>query len=623
MCGIVGVANGKGIRDRALLGIACQTLSHRGPDDTGEWWSGDSAVGLAFKRLAIIDLSPGGHQPMSDAREELNLVFNGEIYNYKELRETLRAKGHSFRTESDTEVVLGSYREWGEACLQRFNGMFALAIYDTRTRSVFLARDRAGEKPLFYSIRNGTLQFASELKALMADPGLPRRIDPDSLDCYLSMGFVPGDRCILEGVNKLPPAHSMTFDLASGTASVRRYWQLPEYFGPSTIADESVLLDELESLLEDAVSRQMVADVPLGILLSGGVDSSLVTAMAARAATDVKTFTVRFPGDPALDETSHARMIASHFGTHHLEVVADEVTTDLLPKLARQFDEPMSDSSMLPTYLVTKLIRAHCTVALGGDGGDELFGGYFSHSRVAWLRKWVGPVPHLLRAPVAAAAERFLPTGMRGRTFLQAAGADFDSDLPDFTAHFTPRARRLLLGSGAGTKPAAESVRRGRLPAKGDAVDRITRADFENYLPEDILVKVDRTSMLNSLEVRAPMLDYRVVEFAFGSIPAGSKATSGARKIFLKKLCERVLPAGFDMRRKQGLDVPLARWLRSESGEWRAFFSDVLLTSDDSPFDKTIVRSLMRGQTKGRSNSERLFMLALFELWRREYKVQV
>ncbi len=309
MCGLVGIASLSPAPDRTWLAAGRDAMTHRGPDDAGEWWSNDGRVGLAHRRLSILDLSPAGHQPMRDELRGLTIVFNGEIYNFRELRAELEQRGYGFRTSSDTEVLLAAYDVWGTECLSKLNGMFAFALYDARRQTVFLARDRAGEKPLFYHLAQGTLHFASELKVLLADPSLPRRINPDSLDCYLAMGYVPGERCILQGYNKLPPAHALSFDLQRGTAKVWRYWQVPD-LTPEAAAgqvDELGLLDELEALLEDSVRRQLVADVPVGVLLSGGVDSSLITAMAVRASNKVKTFTIGFPGHGSLDETEHAR----------------------------------------------------------------------------------------------------------------------------------------------------------------------------------------------------------------------------------------------------------------------------------------------------------------------------
>jgi asparagine synthase (glutamine-hydrolysing) len=598
-------------------------MYHRGPDDAGEWWSADGCVGLGHRRLSIIDLSPAGHQPMQDTRGDLCIVFNGEIYNFPDLRRELEAKGHLFLSHTDTEVVLGAYREWGTECLSRLNGMFAFALYDGRRRQLFMARDRAGEKPLYYALANGELRFASELKGLMADTALARRIDPEALDCYLAMGFVPGERCILQGVKKLPPAHAMMFDLKTGQACVWRYWRLPELETSSVAGapNEIELLEELESLLEDAVRRQLVADVPVGILLSGGVDSSLVTAMAARAAPKVKTFTIRFPGHGKYDETEHARLIARHFGTEHVELEAAESTLDLLPLLARQFDEPMVDSSIIPTYLVSRLIRDHCTVALGGDGGDELFAGYPHYNRLLWMQQRLGWIPRSLRIPVAKVAEALLPVGFRGRNWLQGLEVDLQSGLPLIASYFDRTTRPRLMSGQKNWKLAAEDIREERIPQEVDLLQRATRMDFENYLAEDILVKVDRASMLNSLEVRAPLLDYRVIEFAFGRVPPRLKATATLRKVLLKRLTSRLLPPEFDYHRKQGFSIPLASWLRS--GPWQSFFREVLLEPGNILFSHKMVSNLLDGQAKGRANTERLFALVMFELWRREYQVSV
>jgi asparagine synthase (glutamine-hydrolysing) len=621
MCGIVGVAAREPVAARECLRAGRDAMQHRGPDDAGEWWSADAHVGMGHRRLAIVDLTPSGHQPMRDATSDLCIVFNGEIYNFRDLREQLTAKGHRFESHSDTEVLLAAYREWGTDCLSRLNGMFAFALYDGRCRQVFLARDRAGEKPLFYSVDNGTLRFASELKGLLADESVPRRIDRDALDCYLAMGFVPGALSILQGISKLPPAHALTFELDGARVRVWRYWQLPELARPTvpahSPATESALLEELETLLEDSVRRQLVADVPVGILLSGGVDSSLVTALAVRAAPAIKTFTVRFPGYEQYDETKHARLIADHFRTEHAELDATETGVELLPMLARQFDEPIVDSSMIPTYLVSKLVRRHCTVALGGDGGDELFGGYGHYSRLLWVDEKLGGIPQSLKSAVAAVAGALLPVGFKGRNWMQGLAAHGDTGLPLIANYFDQRTRHSLVGGTASS--AFERIRQQRIPNSRDLLQRATRMDFENYLVEDILVKVDRSSMLNSLEVRAPLLDYRVIEFAFGKVPSYLKATPTSRKILLKMLTKKLLPPAFDRERKRGFSIPLAAWLRT--GPWRDFFADVLLGSSGSVFDRKTVRMLVDGQAKGRANSERLFALVMIELWRREYRV--
>jgi asparagine synthase (glutamine-hydrolysing) len=624
MCGIIGIASLKRNDDRNWLIKGRDAMTHRGPDDEGVWWSADGRVGMGHRRLSIIDLSPAGHQPMQDNNRQITIVFNGEIYNYRDLQKELTAKGHIFRSHSDTEVILAAYREWGVDCLARLNGMFAFALYDIAQQRLFLARDRAGEKPLFYTHANGELRFASELKGLLADPNSPRRIDPEALDLYLMMGYVPGDRCLVKGVNKLPPAHALLFDLVKNDRQVWRYWQCPAPPNPASVDshDSQGLLDEFETLLEDAVRRQLVADVPVGVLLSGGVDSSLITAMAARASNHVKTFTVGFPNFGDYDESEHARLIANHFGTEHIELDTGDITPDMLQTLAHQYDEPIIDSSMIPTYLVCQLVRQHCTVALGGDGGDELFGGYPHYDRLLWTQEKFKRVPQALKNAIAYTAQTVLPLGFNGRNWLQALGCDLNTGLPLILSYIDGSMRRNLMSSATGTTwpLVAEEIRASRVPAFDDLLQRATRMDFENYMPEAILVKVDRASMINSLELRAPLLDYRIIEFAFGRVPSHMKATAHKRKILLKQLTAKLLPPEFDQKRKQGFTIPLAEWLKK--GPWRDHFQEVLF-DQNCLFDKKAVSDLMRGQDKGIKNQERLFGLVMFELWRRKYQISL
>ena len=620
MCGIIGVASTSTVEFRAWLVAGRDAMTHRGPDDAGEWWSHDGRVGLAHRRLSILDLSSLGHQPMLNAGGGLAVIFNGEIYNYAELREELTGFGHAFRSSSDTEILLAAYAQWGDSFLARLNGMFAIALFDSKRQILLLARDRAGEKPLFYRTSDQTLYFASELKALLSDPSAPRRIDPESVDCYLAKGYIPGSRCILQGYSKLPPAHAINFDLRNGKVHKWCYWQLPEMLGQSSLQsfEDTILLDKLEVLLEDAVARQMTADVPVGILLSGGIDSSLVTAMAVRNSDRVRTFSVGFPSHSKFDETPHAQLVANHFGTEHHELLAGPATAELIPRLAHQFDEPIADSSMIPTYLVSQLVRQYCTVALGGDGGDELFAGYPMYQRLMWLRRYAKPIPLSLRKGVSLVANNLMPMGMKGRNFLTSLGCDFEYQIPNFQEIFSFRLRKMLLPQFLPYLGKAEFIRMQRFSGDFDLLQEATRFDFSNYLAEDILVKVDRASMLNSLEIRAPFLDVRLIEFAFGLVPSYLKADPGNKKILLKKLAARTLPPEFDKQRKQGFSIPLCDWLKG--GPFRDLFLDTLLSAD-CLFDRPTVLNLLKAQDQGRDNSERLFSLVIFELWRREFKL--
>jgi asparagine synthase (glutamine-hydrolysing) len=623
MCGINGIASLSPIADGQLLIAMRDAMQHRGPDDAGVWCSADRRVGFGHRRLAIIDLSPAGHQPMTDAAGDLTITFNGEIYNFLELRHELLGRGHRFRSQSDTEVILAAYREWGEGMLDRLGGMFAFALHDARTGDVLMARDRAGEKPLYIRTFDGGIAFASELKALMADPSWERRVDRQALEIYLAYGYVPGAMCILQGVEKLPPASAMTFNVRTGARRTWRYWNLPDAPLAGAKVDAEELVHELEARLQTAVEHQMIADVPLGILLSGGLDSSLVTAMAARSGRRVKTFTVSFPGHGAYDESQYARIVAQHFGTEHVELPAEAANVSLLPQLARQYDEPMADSSMVPTYLVSRLIRSEATVALGGDGGDELFGGYPHYGWIAQqdrMRRWMPPP---VRGVLHQAARTLLPLGLRGRNFILGLTAPRALRLAQANGYFDEASRRRLLspigrGSANGW-PGPEAWKLAQIADAGSIMEQATRLDFTTYLPDDILVKVDRASMLTSLEVRAPMLDRQVLDFAFGRVPASLKADGGGRKILLRKLAARLLPQQLDLTRKQGFSIPLHTWFK---GEWGTFMTEVL-EDPQTPFDRRAVHALVAGQRRGFSNSNRIFALTMFELWRREYRVSL
>ena len=621
MCGIVGFAGDEPIAEEQLAAMR-ETLAHRGPDDRGLWYSAGREVGLGHRRLAIIDLSACGHQPMKDRSGTLHIVFNGEIYNFLELRGELEGRGHTFRSQSDTEVILESFREWGEDFITHLNGMFALALYDEERRELFLARDRAGEKPLFYWRTAGRIVFASELKALFSFPVFPRTLDLEALEHYLAYGYVPGELCILEGVRKLAPGHVARFRVDSREWVDSAYWTLPRYQPANGDGSLDGLTSRFETLLEDAVRRQLIADVPVAILLSGGLDSSLVTAMAARARPLVKTFTVTFPEHGTFDEAEHARTVAKHFGTEHLELDAREADASLLPLLARHFDEPLADSSMIPTFLLSSTIRMQATVALGGDGGDELFGGYPHYNWIRRLDLIRNLVPSPLARSIGRAAEGKLRVGTRGRSYLAALGRkDFRDSLGAINVYFDPNLRAALLKRRG---PAmARTPEQYRISAGSDGeslLQAAQRMDFRTFMVDDILVKVDRASMRASLETRAPFLDHRIVEFAFGSVPDEFKANLRQRKILLRNLGARLLPGTLDLRRKQGFSIPLHAWF---ADAWGGPMREILREADPALFDRQVIEGLIAGQERGYRNAHRLFALVIFELWRRAYAVRL
>lgn len=621
MCGIVGYAGRAGALTPDHIAAMRDTIAHRGPDACGLWSSSDGAVVFGHRRLAILDLSPTGAQPMLNSTATSVVVFNGEIYNHEELRRDLSGLGVRFAGRSDTEVLLAAYDAWGDRCVERLRGMFAFAIYDRVRGLLFMARDRAGEKPLYWAMHRNGIVFASELKALLQDPAFPRRLAPESLAHYLSFGYVPSDKSILEGVHKLRPAHCMTWSLAGGAAVTRKYWELP-----AAAADEGVrpeqLLDELQQLLTSAVTEQLVADVPLAVLLSGGVDSSLVTAIAVRAsASKVRTFTVTLPDAPLLDEARFARSVADFLGTDHVELPLDQSSVGIITTLAAQYDEPIADSSMIPTYLLAKTVSRHCKVVLGGDGGDELFGGYRSYQTLLTRERQQRHLPAAGRSLLAAAARYLLPPGTKGRNPLMGLGggiADAIAQSAVWTDDFDfARTSPLLERNSPAQTP--KQWRRSLVDAERGLPGAAMAADFRSYLPEDILVKVDRASMLCSLEVRAPFLDRRIIEFAFARVPNQLRATLAERKILLKRLARRLLPPTLDIDRKQGFTIPTSKWLTARVvDEWMEECAEQIkaVLSDGA------LKRLRRPQ-RNLAAEHGLFAAMMLTTWMRIYRVAV
>ena len=593
-------------------------MIHRGPDSSGIWISDDSRVGFGHRRLSIIDLSATGNQPMFDAERKIVIILNGEIYNYKNLRKELISKGHIFKSSSDTETIILSYKEWGVKCVDRFVGMFAFALYDLSTNKVFIARDRAGEKPLYYYLKNNQFIFSSEIKGILSNPSFERYIDYESLDLYLNIGFVPGERSILKGINKLPPAHAIEYDAGKASIKIWRYWDIPKPLVNEFSHD--ILIDEIEKILSQSISDQLHADVPVGILLSGGVDSSLITAIASKNTKNVKTFNISFPQFNNYDESKHALLISKYFGTEHFELSADDISPDIIDILSNQYDEPIADSSMIPTYLVTNLISKHCKVALGGDGGDEVFGGYTHYNRLLWMDANLNWIPGQIRKLISATSKSILPISLMGKNWIDALQYDLKNELPLIGTFFDIKSRKKLIKRKyLNNLPLnSEKIVKSRVRDAQSLLHRSMIMDFENYMAEDILVKIDRASMLNSIELRAPFLDHRLIEYAFKNIPSNMKATSKSRKIILKKLAKKLLPDNFDIKRKQGFSIPFDRWLKEP--KWKNYFMDILM-DNDSLFNKNYVEKLFKQRNLGLKNNERLFNLVILEKWRKDYNV--
>ncbi len=617
MCGIAGIFHLDTAKpvDPVRLTAMADAMVHRGPDGGGVWTA--QGVGLAHRRLSIIDVA-GSPQPMTDA--ELTVTYNGEIYNFAELRADLQSRGAVFRTDGDTEVLLHGWRAWGLALLPRLNGMFAFALYDARTQSLFMARDRLGVKPLHYArLPDGGIAFASEMKGLLAHPALRREISPQAIEDYFAFGYVPDDACLIAGVAKLPAGHHLTLVRGRPMPDPVRWWNLD--FSNRSTRSEAALEDEMRTRLGEAVASRMVADVPLGAFLSGGVDSSTVVAMmAARSTSAVETCAIGFDS-AAHDETQFAQQIATRFATKHRSriVAADDYAT--AGTIARMFDEPFADASALATWRVAQLARETVTVALSGDGADEIFGGYRRYRFQAAEERVRGLVPQRWRGPVFGALARaypkadWAPQPLRAKSTFAAlalGGGEAYARAVGITGPearaslFTAGLRRDLQGHRAEDRYVAAMA---DAPAR-DPLDRAQYADLKIWLPGDILTKVDRTSMAVSLEAREPLLDHRLVEFA-ATLPVAMRLRGGTGKWLMKRAMRGTLPDDILYRRKMGFVTPVSAWFRGPlAGEARRL--EVL--AETGWFERATLARIADDHIAGRRDHGRLlWQLTMFE----------
>ena len=650
MCGIAGIWDQRRALPADALEAALRrmtdSLQHRGPDDSGAWIDRRAGLALGQRRLSIIDVSEAGHQPMASADGRNWIVFNGEIYNYPELRSALEAEGvGGWRGHSDTEVLLAAIGRWGvRAALERVVGMFAFALWDMEQCTLTLARDRLGEKPLYYGWSDGVLLFASELKALRAFPGFRGALDHASISNYLRFACVPSPRSIYEGVLKLPPAH---FAIVSDTGRIYgplSYWSWQRVTSPSPSsrldAPQSALADQLDALLRRSIAGQMLSDVPLGAFLSGGVDSSTVVAlMQAQSTRPIRTFSIGF-AEPEYDESPHARAVAQHLGTDHTElVVTPGEAMDVIPRLPAMYDEPFGDSSQIPTFLVSRLARQHVTVALSGEGGDELFGGYNRYGQALRIWRSLARLPAPLRR--AAARVVLAQNPARLHRLLQAAGSLLPPSLRaaqgvdklykladvmpiDGLAGFYerlvamwPRPAELLLASPPDAltswgRPDAASIC-GRAPSGEEAMMAL---DLVTYLPDDILAKVDRAAMATSLETRVPLLDHRVVEFAW-QLPLSARIEGTTTKRILRDVLYRYVPPALIERPKQGFGLPIDAWLRGPLRDWAEALLSPQRLARDGIFRAAPIVSAWNEHLAGRRNLQYpLWTVLMFQAWK-------
>jgi asparagine synthase (glutamine-hydrolysing) len=621
MCGIAGVvsATRESNITEALVHHMCNQIVYRGPDDEGLYVA--DGAGLGMRRLSIIDLS-GGHQPVFNEDRSSWIVFNGEIYNFPDLRPELEARGHSFRTHTDTEVIIHLYEEMGADCVKKLRGMFALAIYDKPKRKLTLARDRFGKKPLHYALHNGNLYFASEIKSILAVAPELAEVNSQGLLEYLYYGYVPDPITAFTGIQKLPPGHLLEFE--DGKIKIRQYWDLPEYNTHAPKSEEE-LLEELEQRLFEATKIRLISDVPLGAFLSGGTDSSTIVALMARASSGpVKTFSIGFKKDD-FNEAHWARVVAQKFNTDHHEMILEPDVVQTVEHLTSSLEEPFGDSSMLPTYYVSQMARQHVTVALSGDGGDEIFAGYDRY-RIHAGRQIFEHIPGWARKFYRDQVFPRLPNSMQGRKLSynislpwQERYVDGLSFLPAFerdTPILSPDFREILKRSD----DPGNVLRRyfAQAPAQ-DPVDQILYVDTKTYMVADILTKVDRMSMLNSLEVRVPILDHVFVEWVTGLSPEW-KLRGNQQKYILRKLAERVgVPREALYREKQGFSLPLVHWMRNELKDMLMILLEPR-TLERGYFAADGVRKLMDDHLhRGKTMTGRLWRLLMFELWHRNF----
>jgi len=624
MCGIAGWINlgqaNSTIHTEAVLHSMCESIVHRGPNSEGIWM--DDSVALGMRRLSIIDLHTGD-QPVFNEDRSVIVMMNGELYNYREVRSDLEKKGHKFTTKSDTEILPHLYEEYGENLVDHLNGMYAFSLWDTRKKKLIIARDRFGEKPLYYGVFGGKLLWASEPKALLAHPAVNPEINLDALRQYLSYDYVPAPNSIYKGISKLPAAHIMTVE--SGSISIRRYWN--QTF-EKDVRKQSIETSaaELNELLADAVKMRLVADVPLGILLSGGIDSSTVAAFAVRQSAErVRTFSIGFEED-SFDESKYARMVAKHLDTEHYEEKLSASTAgDLISEIGDWLDEPLSDGSLIPTYLLARFVRRHVTVALGGDGGDEIFAGYpmyFAHK----VAKTYTSIPRFLRAGLIEPAVRRLPVStknmsfdFKAKRFIRAANFDTVKRHHSWFGSFSLDEQEQLLTHDILAASDGDIYRAPRemlgLCDAADEIEQMQFLDMNFYMAEDILTKVDRAAMAVSLETRAPFLDPRIAQFA-ASLPLEYKLKGSNGKHILKRSVEYMLPRAILDRPKKGFGIPIAEWLK---GRLNPLMHD-LLAADRLKVQGLFVpdhvdRLMLEHETGRASHHKQLWTLLVFQLW--------
>jgi asparagine synthase (glutamine-hydrolysing) len=625
MCGICGklMFRGEQAVSPALVKAMADTIYHRGPDDEGYYVSGP--IGLGFRRLAIIDLQ-SGHQPLSNEDGTIWIVFNGEIYNYKELRAFLLSKGHVFKTKTDTEVIVHLYEELGPECLQKLRGMFAFAIWDDNAKSLFLARDRVGIKPLYYSVTDTSLVFGSEIKAILADPSIAPEIAPELIDRFLTFMYVPGEETLLKGIQKLAPGHYLL--IKDGKPVVRQYWDLA-FAEPRQSTSLAQAESDLLDLLTETVRLHMIADVPVGVLLSGGVDSTGVLSLAVNETQNkISSFTVGFDGRDVADERPYARLAAQTFGTQHYDMtISAEDFAAFMPQYVWHMEEPVCEPPAIAMYYVSKLARKHVTVLLSGEGGDEAFAGYSNYRNFVWLERFKRGISPL--NGVVARGLSFANAVLHNDRVAKYAPL-MNVPFPEYYYSRTSAPSRYT-GNGLGKIYSAdfisridrehslEPLRRLQGNVRGQNIlDAMLYIDTKTWLPDDLLIKADKISMANSIELRVPLLDHQVLEFA-ASLPPRFKLNGFTLKYILKKALSQKIPKKIRNRKKTGFPVPYASWLRNDLKDLVWGVLTDRKTIDRGYFRKGALEGLLRANSNGYDHSKEIFSLLSLELWQRTF----
>lgn len=620
MCGIVGEVSFGLVNSDKWVKNALNLIKHRGPDNEGIWISEDKKIIFGHRRLSIIDLSKDGNQPMLSECKNYVITFNGEIYNYKEIADKLSKKGINLKTKTDTEVLINSYKIWGELFLDQIEGMYAFAIFDKKKNIVFFARDKSGQKPLYIFKNNFSISFCSELRGLLENPNIERKLSEEGFIKYLHQGYASGRSCLIKDIIKLKAGELLRYNLSNGKVDFKKYFNLPKP-NNEKINDIDTLTEKLQTLLQNSIKGQTQADVPLGILLSGGIDSSLITSIASKSNKKINTFT--FVNDLKNEndfELHNSRLISEYYSTNHQEIYFGDIKKDILNNISDIIDEPIIDSSFIPTYLITKKIKKYCTVALGGDGGDELFGGYNHYPRLLKLIKFKKFLPQPIYNFVSNLSNHYLPIGFKGRNWLNLLSKDYQKNYLDFVTYFdTFNNFKIINKDYLNNFKNLKHLERSNLFCD-DYIYKSLSQDFNNFLVDDILSKNDRSSMANSLELRSPFLDSKVINFAFGELDSSLKVNDKKKKILLKKLCLKLFPENFEFEKKRGFSIPIADYFKKK--DWLKMCEDILL-DENSLFNTKYVASMFKNSIFNHNNSERIFGLVMFELWRKKNKVLI